>query len=92
MLIGIVSAKRTAVLAVDAETVRLGLGAVADTASSSGSTTSVTSNVSLEVGFVPAGERPPAVGGLHLAGRDLFARMPSASLNVLRYQPWKQDR
>ncbi len=41
-----------------------------DTASSAGSMTSVIAEHGLEVGLVPARERPPAVGGLHLGGGD----------------------
>ena len=37
---------------------------------SAGSTTSVIAEHRLEVGLVPARERPPAVGGLHLGGGD----------------------
>ena len=68
MLIGIVSAKRDgdlAVVALDA----LDLRPVGD-GEQVGSTTSVIAEHRLEVGLVPARERPPAVGGLHLGGGD----------------------
>jgi hypothetical protein len=38
----------------------------------------------LEVGFVPARERPPAVGGLHLGGGDHVLGTVGVAVDVLR--------